>query len=998
MPRVFDFVSPGVEIREVDQSQVTTPSEEDGIVLIGMAKSGPGNQPVKVRTIEDFVTVFGNPQAGVGNAESDVWREGNSTVPTYASYAAQAWLASETSPVTFVRLLGKDSPDQAAGYVKAGWDLGTPAVSKVIANNKLAYGIWLIKSASSLATNVTGTLAAIIYAQGAALSLNGDVAGCPSAKQVITSSAGTFIKSISTAAKPATFKLDIWTGNQTTPTETHTFHFDPDEKDGYIRNVLNTNPHKLDSNNYAATETKKYFLGETFEESVKRLVTDSSTTAGQQLAFIAPLVSGSAHWASHQAESKPAKSGWIISRDPDPTNNVSAFTASAQTKLFRICSLHDGEWFQNNYYAAIEDLKLGTVRSPNSTFTLCIKDIRGNRIESFSNLTLDLADANFIGKRVGTRRLEWNTTTKQYDEFGDYDNVSSYVRIELAESLKTAGGLNDKHALPFGFFGPAKPKGFTYLATGLQGQNHAGIYKLGTLVSSSANTFPQSFIGSGDSANIAVGGHFTDSAGQSYASTVENLSSSISEYTASFVWPRLRLTEPNTKAGNNWLKTDYLGIRHKVANKNTNKVYDDKSYIDLIRYLGAGLDIHETATDTSTEPSFVFTLDEVQKINNKFFFASGSHGKGDGTAALSLNNISETAASGSKSILDDRVKQFNIPFFGGFDGLDITQIDPFSSNNILDSKAVDTHYANYSIERALDSIRDPEVIRYDVACMPGLTNTALSNKLLEDVEERGDALAIIDIQDGYRESYENGGTRLTTGGTVETVLQQAATRDLDTSYGAAYFPRIRMRDTLGENGNIVVAPASVGAIGALAFSEANSDGPWFAPAGFNRGGLAQLGGSQGPRVIGTWKNLSKADRDDLYQENINPIARFPAIGEIVIFGQKTLQATPSALDRVNVRRLMIYLKKKIKDVADTTLFDPNVQTTWNRFKVQADLVLADVQSRFGIEEYKIVLDDTTTTETLVDQNILYSKIFVKPTKAIEFIAIDFIITRSGIEF
>jgi hypothetical protein len=207
-----------------------------------------------------------------------------------------------------------------------------------------------------------------------------------------------------------------------------------------------------------------------------------------------------------------------------------------------------------------------------------------------------------------------------------------------------------------------------------------------------------------------------------------------------------------------------------------------------------------------------------------------------------------------------------------------------------------------------------------------------------------------------------------------------------------------MRDTLSGNGDIFIAPASVAAVGALAFSDANSDGPWFAPAGFNRGGISILGGNDGPRVTGTWKNLPKADRDELYELNINPIARFPAVGEIVIFGQKTLQQTPSALDRINVRRLMIYLKKRIGNIADTILFDQNVQATWSRFKSSADLILTDVQSRFGIAEYKLVLDSTTTTPDLVDQNIMYAKIYVKPARAIEFIAIDFVITRSGVEF
>ena len=221
---------------------------------------------------------------------------------------------------------------------------------------------------------------------------------------------------------------------------------------------------------------------------------------------------------------------------------------------------------------------------------------------------------------------------------------------------------------------------------------------------------------------------------------------------------------------------------------------------------------------------------------------------------------------------------------------------------------------------------------------------------------------------------------------------------MNTSYAATYFPRIKLRDTTSGNNEIVIAPASIAGIGAIAFSEANSEGPWFSPAGFNRGGIGTLGGSSGPRTVGTWKTLSKQNRDELYQENINPIARFPAVGEIVIFGQKTLQQIPSALDRINVRRLMIFLKKKIGAIADTFLFDHIVQSTWIRFLSQADPLLASVKTRFGISDYKLVLDSSTTTDDLIDRNILYAKVFVKPAKAIEYIVIDFIVTRSGVEF
>ena len=143
--------------------------------------------------------------------------------------------------------------------------------------------------------------------------------------------------------------------------------------------------------------------------------------------------------------------------------------------------------------------------------------------------------------------------------------------------------------------------------------------------------------------------------------------------------------------------------------------------------------------------------------------------------------------------------------------------------------------------------------------------------------------------------------------------------------------------------------------------------------------------------------LRRLDRDNLYAANINPIAKFPSEG-IVIFGQKTLQVTPSALDRINVRRLMIFVKKRISQMASTILFDPNVKTTWARFTSRVDPFLADVKTNFGLSDYKVVLDETTTTPDLVDRNILYAKIFLKPTRSIEYIAIDFNITRTGAAF
>ena len=196
------------------------------------------------------------------------------------------------------------------------------------------------------------------------------------------------------------------------------------------------------------------------------------------------------------------------------------------------------------------------------------------------------------------------------------------------------------------------------------------------------------------------------------------------------------------------------------------------------------------------------------------------------------------------------------------------------------------------------------------------------------------------------------------------------------------------------NARSVWVPPSVAALGVLSSTD-KKQGPWFAPAGFTRGGLTE--GAAGLPVLDVSRKYTQENRDDLYEANINPIAKFPAEG-IVVFGQKTLQQTDSALDRINVRRLMIYLKREISFIASRLLFDPNVQTTWDRFRRQASVVLNDVKSRFGIDEFRLVLDETTTTPDLVDQNIIYAKLLVKPTRAVEFFAIDFVVTNSGASF
>ena len=337
-----------------------------------------------------------------------------------------------------------------------------------------------------------------------------------------------------------------------------------------------------------------------------------------------------------------------------------------------------------------------------------------------------------------------------------------------------------------------------------------------------------------------------------------------------------------------------------------------------------------------------------------------------------------------------------MPLIGGFDGVNVTEADPFNmSTRTVAEKTTRTSYAYATIDRAIELIKDPEALEMNLACMPGITNTSLTTKLVQTCEARADALAVIDLPNVYVPPAESKCTSFkdrVNGTTPERSAKNLIARQINSSYGATYYPWVKIRDTI--NSRDIWAPPSVVALGVMGYTE-QRDEVWFAPAGFNRGGLNE--GNAGLPVLQVSEQLLSSQRDRLYEANINPIASFVSEG-LVVFGQKTLQMTPSALDRINVRRLLIFVKKEISRIANGLLFDQNLPSTWNRFTGQVVPFLEGVKTRLGLTDFKVVLDKTTTTPDLIDRNIMYAKIFLKPARAIEFIAVDFVITRTGASF
>ncbi len=222
-----------------------------------------------------------------------------------------------------------------------------------------------------------------------------------------------------------------------------------------------------------------------------------------------------------------------------------------------------------------------------------------------------------------------------------------------------------------------------------------------------------------------------------------------------------------------------------------------------------------------------------------------------------------------------------------------------------------------------------------------------------------------------------------------SVVNSATTfqsRNLDTSFAAAYFPDLLLQDP--STGATSQVPPSVAVLGAFGLNDQVAF-PWFAPAGFTRGALRN--------VLETQVKLNRDNLDTLYEVDLNPITSFPQSPEVVVFGQKTLLAAQSALDRVNVRRLLIDIRRQVRKIGDTFLFEPNRESTLARFAAAVTPILTRIQAQQGLERFKVQIDTTTTTQADVENNTVRGKIFLQPVRSVEFISLDFVVTNAGLD-
>ena len=323
-------------------------------------------------------------------------------------------------------------------------------------------------------------------------------------------------------------------------------------------------------------------------------------------------------------------------------------------------------------------------------------------------------------------------------------------------------------------------------------------------------------------------------------------------------------------------------------------------------------------------------------------------------------------------------RKFIVPFQFGFDGQNPAR-EYKTGANIVGNNTMGFDLSNatksgsVAYKRAINSISNPDEFDINLLVTPGVVHglhSTVTNHAISKMEARADAFYLMDAT-GLND-------------TIQTVVNTVKT--LDSNYVGTYYPWVKILDR--DTSRPVFVPPSVVIAGVISNTDAVAH-EWFAPAGLNRGGLTS--------VTEAKTRLTHAERDELYESRINPIASFPGQG-VVVFGQKTLQSKPSALDRINVRRLLIRLRKFIASTSRFLVFEQNTQALRNRFLNIVNPFLEQVQSNSGLSAFRVVMDDTNNTPDVVDRNQLVGQIFIQPTRTAEFIVLDFVVQPTGATF
>jgi phage tail sheath protein FI len=1000
------FKSPGVSTREIDLSgpaNVTPQGTPAGV--IGTAQKGRAFVPITLARYQDFVAEFGATDG-----------------EKFGPLAMYEWFRNAQAG-TYIRTLGVGDglKREASGRVNnAGFVVGTEQVQ---ANGKLgknAYagstatvpgvlgrtyflGAFMSESNGSRVFSDAGiqtTLSASAIIRGVVMVPSGVVLGLSSSYSEnnapdntsaayssfgLAANAGASLGTVNIADGQSSFVMIL---NGHAPTDEFpniiTASLDPNSAQ-YFGRILNTDPTRVEkAGHYLYTNWDVY--------PSLAVVTSSGVEAegaAELIQAVFALTGSEDHnvgtaavpnYEGFEDRFRTAFSPWVTSQK----------FGGKPKNLFRIHALDDGASANNLFKVTVENIAATkNENSPYGTFDLLVRDFFDTDedqvvFESFRGLSLDPSSDRYISRIIGDRHVYYDfdqkTGAQKLRIDGNFANVSKYVRVEVDPNIESLS--IDASALPTGFRGPhfvltaGTPSGGVPLLTGHVTGSGTHDVTLSDLANAQVAPIPYRL-------NVAKG---TGLSKKSLAALTWGVQFEVQD----------KLDDPNGTVGPDMSRPSYTKYFPRWASGNRNVHIGDTTGTpsdgtvvlnsDLFQNSLFSLENVQVATGSDDRPlSKYWDVASYRRNSTKLTVLSAS----DGTVFDDTNTRFLDPSKDFDHLPSRKWLKFSFFVQGGFDGLNVFDAEKSKMTDLAVRREFDD--ANQggqngptlrSYRKAIDVMAEKADVDIQLLAIPGLRHPEVTNYAIEAVENRFDALFLMDIEEKDQvNSFITGSGQLPS---VSYTVNTVADRNLDTSFAAAYYPDVVVQDPTTLTN--VVVPPSVAVLGAFALNDTVAY-PWFAPAGFTRGALA--------RVIETQVKLNRSNLDDLYEVDVNPLVAFADTPGVVVFGQKTMLAAQSALDRVNVRRLLIEIRRRVRRIANTFIFEPNRAETLTRFSAAVNPVLQQIQSQRGVSRFKVQIDTTTTTQADVENNTIRGKIYVQPTRSLEFVSLDFVVTNAG---
>ena len=992
------MAAPGISVREIDNTGGAVEAQPTGRAagVIGTANQGVAFVPVSFANNSQFSREF-------GNADADV----------FAPLALNEWLRNATAG-TYVRVLGvgdgskRSNPGTNDGKVtNAGFVVGSQQVqagSGQLGNNPNAVaggtngrayflGCYMSESAGSWVFSESGiqtSTAAAPIIRGVLMAASGvQLTLSSSAPGVTSDTYGTNPVGASPSKGWFTGSVDLRNGKQdfvlflnghTDSAEYPsilTASFNPKDQ-GYFANTFNRDPLAIERAGYVLYSHYDIFdayaavtgSGIAAEATLRRV---STAVAIEEVAF---CLSGSQ--AYNNGTSAFPNYENFEDRFTHPSTPFFISQGNSPKDLFKIHARSDGAFANNLYKVSIKNIKAPTAEGLYGKFTVEIRDWNDTDdspivLESYLDCDLDPDSDNFVGKKIGDLNTYYDfdraVGSQKIVEEGLYGKVSQIVRVELADDV--VDKLVPVSSLPVGFRGHYHlvTAGTGFLSTGSVGPSaHLSVPTTG------ARQPPVPFrrainVGGAAGATTAVGeSKYYWGVQFDTANSVTRPNDGVSTTTAatrdaSLVQQTKYFPRFHTSYQNPW-----VGDNAGVADVNG-------SVLDADRFNNNRFTLERVQVQTGSD-GLIDSTRWDEAVYQRDGVIDGSAG---GKFVVAPNDFSNAAV---RSYL-----KFTTFMQGGFDGSNIFDSNKFRMTDAAARREMDN--ANQgglsgptvaAYRKAVDIMGEKSFADVHLLAIPGQRHPAVTDYALAAMQTRFDALYIMDVE--HKDSQNNFITSSLAASSYPPVNISYTTtrftgRGLNNSFGAAYFPDAIMRLPADPTRRARV-PASVPVLGAFAQNDALGYA-WTAPAGYNRAVL-------NVEELGT--KFLVENVDTVYDVGINPLVAAPGVGPVVN-GQRTLLAEGSSLDRINVRRLLIEVRRRVRAVANTILFEPNRDTTIARFNAAVSPIMKQVQEQRGVDRYRVQIDTTTTTQADIENNTIRGKIFLQPTRSAEFISIDF---------